>query len=66
MCGYSCTGCGECRGEGKRRSLTPRGLCPACGALNGPRASRCAACGEPLPLPAHLARASGASETPAR
>lgn len=54
MCGYTCTGCGECRGEGKLGKLTPPGLCPACGRLNAPRASTCAACGEPLPAPAHL------------
>lgn len=49
MCGYSCTGCGECKGTGKRKSIVPRGLCQHCNTLNGPRAQVCVSCGSKLP-----------------
>ena len=45
MCGYTCTGCGECLGTGKRGNLVPRGRCPECGAQNSPSAARCSSCG---------------------
>lgn len=48
MCGYSCTGCGACRGEGKRAKLVPRGCCPRCGKQNAPSAESCSACGAKL------------------
>ncbi|WP_367316874.1 MULTISPECIES: zinc-ribbon domain-containing protein [Gordonibacter] len=48
MCGYSCTGCGECRGKGKRGKLSPRGRCKRCGKQNAPSATTCGACGARL------------------
>lgn len=48
MCGYSCTGCGECRGKGKRADLRPRGRCPQCGWQNAPSTPVCESCGAKL------------------
>lgn len=49
MC-QTCINCGKCQGE--VRPMPPAGTCPMCGGANAADATRCAACGAPLPKPA--------------